>query len=221
MRIVCMGDSITEGYGLGEDQSVTYPSQLQHILNNGTEVLNYGVCSSCVIDTEYMGQPMGLPYIRQKKYHEALDAMGDIYIIMLGTNDANDGYDPNAKKRLPQDDLFSKNHLFTSSYRHIIRDILNVVPDAKIYLVSPIPINKCLWPKHQEKYLLKIIPQIKKLAKEFDLSYIDLHKEFEAIPDEHYLRLYQDDGLHPNTTGAMMIASIIANFVQPRESYSA
>ncbi len=213
MRIVCMGDSITEGFGLGNDSTVTYPAQLQHILNNGSEVLNYGVTCSCVTDTEYNGQPMGLPYIRQPRYQQALDAQGDKYIIMLGTNDANDGFDPETKKRIPQDDIFSKNHLFTSSYRHIIRDVQNAAPGAKIFLVSPIPINKCIWPKHQEKYLLKIIPQIKKLAKEFDLTYIDLHKEFEAIPDEHFLRLYQDDGLHPNTTGAMMIASIIANFV--------
>lgn len=213
MRIVCMGDSITEGFGLGDDDSLYYPSQLQHILNNGSEVLNFGVTCSCVTDAEYQGEPMGLPYVKQPKYQQALEAKGDKYIIMLGTNDANDGYDPETKKRNPRDDIFGKNHLFAGSYRRIIRDVKNSAPEAEIYLVSPIPINKCIWPKHQERYLLKIIPQIKKLAKEFDLHFIDLHKEFEAIPDEHFLRLYQEDGLHPNTTGAMLIASILANFV--------
>ncbi len=216
MRIVCMGDSITEGFGLGDDITLTYPYQLQHILNDGSEVLNFGVTCSCVTEAEYQGEPMGLPYIRQSRYQQALDAQGDKYIIMLGTNDANDGYDPETKKRDPRADMLSKNHLFSSSYRHIIRDVQNAAPNAQIFLVSPIPINNCIWPKHQERYLLKIIPQIKKLAKEFDLVFIDLHKEFEAIPDEHFLRLYQEDGLHPNSTGAMIIASILANFVQSR-----
>ena len=40
IRVICIGDSITEGYGLGDDPSVYYPSVLQELLGEDYEVFN-------------------------------------------------------------------------------------------------------------------------------------------------------------------------------------
>ena len=48
LRVVCIGDSITEGFGLGDDPSVYYPSLLQEFLGEEYEVFNEGVTCSCV-----------------------------------------------------------------------------------------------------------------------------------------------------------------------------
>lgn len=213
-KIVCIGDSITEGFGLGADPSVYYPTALKNYLGPNVEVHNKGVTSSCVINTEVDGRPVGLPYILQPKYAEALNLRGDIYIVMLGTNDASDGYDPATGQRDPHADLFAQFKLFEPCYQSIIDRIKSINSSAKIYLVAPIPIMKCIWPKHKEKYLVKLIPIIKKLAKDNNVSFIDLHKEFQLLPEDQLDKMYQKDGLHPSILGAMVIASLIAGYVK-------
>ena len=85
IKIVCIGDSITEGYGLGDDPSVYYPSLLQEFLGEEFHVFNEGVSGSCVTMMEEDGHTYGLPYVIQPEYDEALSIAGDIYVILLGT----------------------------------------------------------------------------------------------------------------------------------------
>jgi lysophospholipase L1-like esterase len=211
-----MGDSITEGFGLGNDSAIFYPTALNEYLGPAYSVLNKGVTSSCVIDHEIDGEVMGLPYVRQPRYTEAIAAQGDIYVIMLGTNDASDGYNPDTKKKEPLFNMIKQKEFFIPSYQTIINDVRKAVPKAKIFLVTPIPIMKCLWPKHQERYLAKLLPMIRHLARENKTYFIDLHKEFLLLPIEQLENLYQPDGLHPNVVGAQVIASIIAGFIKAK-----
>ena len=90
-KIVCMGDSITEGFGVEERES--YPYRLGVMLGEDYEVVNKGVCCSTAMNLKLDGQVMGFPYVRQERYREALAEKGDIYVILLGTNDAQDGMD--------------------------------------------------------------------------------------------------------------------------------
>ncbi len=215
-KIVCMGDSITEGFGLGNDSSVYYPTALNEYLGESYIVINKGVTSSCVINHEMDGEIMGLPYARQPRYTEAIAAQGDIYVVMLGTNDASDGYNPATKKKEPLYNMIKQKDLFTPCYQSIIDDIRKAVPHAKIFLVTPIPIMTCIWPKHQERYLAKFLPMIRHLARENKTYFIDLHKEFLLLPIEQLENLYLPDGLHPNIVGAQVIASIIAGFIRAK-----
>lgn len=215
-RIVCIGDSITEGFGLGDDPKAYYPSALNEFLGNKFEVYNKGVTSSCVIDHEEDGHVFGLPYKRQPRYKEALELAGDIYIIMLGTNDASDGYDEKSGKKDPYANMIKQKALFAPNYQSIIDAVKQSNSRAEIFLVTPIPIQECIWPKHQEMYLAKLLPIIKKLATENKCEFIDLHKEFERFPEELFSTLYLKDGLHPNITGANVIASIIASYLRKK-----
>lgn len=217
LRVVCIGDSITEGFGLGDDPSVYYPSLLQEFLGADYAVFNEGVTCSCVTMMEdETGHVFGLPYVLQPEYDEALALKGDIYIIMLGTNDAQDGMHDTEDITDPYFNLISFEPMFETFYQYIIDAVKSANPNALIYLAVPIPVLNCIWRKHQEKYLLQIIPHIKHLAKVNNLPLIDLHEEFLKLEEEKLKSLYLEDGLHPNQDGAFLIASIFAYVIGNR-----
>ncbi len=213
-KIVCMGDSITEGFGPVSVPGASYPTALNDFLGDAYWVFNQGKTSCCTINRELDGRVVGLPYAREQKYEEAIKLKGDIYIIMLGTNDAQDGLDPATGKKDPYSNLIALKEYFSEDYLSIIKDVREAVPDAVIFLVSPIPIKECIWPKHQEKYLAKLLPTIKKLARDNDCEFIDMHREFDSLPVEVVDTLYQADGLHPNIAGTNVLASMIANYLK-------
>ena len=217
IRIVCIGDSITEGFGLGDDPSVYYPSLLQEFLGEDYAVFNEGVTCSCVTMMEDdTGRTFGLPYVLQPEYDEALSLSGDIYVIMLGTNDAQDGMHDTEDIQDPYNNLISYEPLFETFYQYIIDGIRSAAPDALIYLVTPPPIHNCIWRKHQERYLKRLLPHIKNLAETNATQFIDLHEELSRLSDEELDAMYQEDGLHPNASGAFLIASTIAYVIGNR-----
>lgn len=206
--VICMGDSITEGYEL-DDETCTYPFLLQQFLGEEYEVFNHGVSQSCVSNVELDGKVCGLPYVRQERFREALELHGDIYVIMLGTNDAQDGLDDGLDVRDPYRDLISLEPEFEACYQAIIDAIRTAAPEALIFVVTPMPIGFCIW-RHQENYLERLLPHITAVAAKNRLPLIDLHGELLRMPEIELDALYQDDGLHPNVHGTMMIATIIA-----------
>ncbi len=208
IRIVCIGDSITEGFG--------YPSLLQEFLGDDYIVFNEGVSGSCVTMTETDDGICGLPYVLQPEYDEALSIEGNIYIIMLGTNDAQDGMDDITGTQNPYYNLIAYEPIFETCYQYIIDGIKSATPDALIYLVTPIPIRNCIWRKHQEEYLLQLLPHIKSLADQNGLPLIDLHEELLNLSMEELENLYLEDGLHPSDSGAFLIASMIAYVIGNR-----
>ncbi len=112
-KIVCMGDSITEGFGVEERES--YPYRLGVMLGEDYEVVNKGVCCSTAMNLKLDGQVMGFPYVRQERYREALAEKGDIYVILLGTNDAQDGMDDVEDVVNPLSNMISRKGEFVSS----------------------------------------------------------------------------------------------------------
>ena len=217
LRVVCIGDSITEGFGLGDDPSVYYPSRLQEFLGEDYAVFNEGVTCSCVTMMEDdTGRTFGLPYVLQPEYDEALSLAGDIYIIMLGTNEAQDGMHDTEDWQDPYFNMISFEPMFETFYQYIIDGVKSANPNALIYLVVPIPVRNCIWRKHQEKYLLQIIPHIKHLAEVNGLPLVDLHEEFLKLGDEKLNSIYLEDGLHPNPDGAFLIASMLAYVIGNR-----
>lgn len=217
LRVICIGDSITEGFGLGNDPSLYYPSRLQEFLGEDYTVFNEGVTCSCVTMMEDdSGRTFGLPYVLQPEYDEALSLAGDIYIIMLGTNDAQDGMHDTEDIQDPYFNMISFEPLFETFYQYIIDGVKSANPNALIYLVTPIPVLNCIWRKHQEKYLLQLIPHIRHLAEVNNLPLIDLHEEFLKLGEEQLASVYSEDGLHPNADGAFLIASILAYVIGNR-----
>lgn len=207
-----MGDSITEGFGLGDDASVYYPSRLQSYLGEEYQVFNQGVSGCCVTNIMVDGQVAGYPYARQDRYRDALVLKGDIYVIMLGTNDAKDGEYEDKSGFDPLNNMISYRKHFLPCYQDIINDVRGVNPDAIIYIVRPIPIMDCKIYTNNNKYLEMLFPYMRELVlSNRGLRKIDLYQTFMEVGFKERVDLYQDDGLHPNAKGADLIAKTIAD----------
>lgn len=210
-KIVCMGDSITEGFGV--DQKESYPAVLAKILGSGFTVVNKGLCSTTTINTENENGIMGYPYLLQDRYREALQEKGDIYVILLGTNDAQDGMDDTEDFIHEENNMISKKELFVPCYRQILTDIRKVNPKAEIYAGLPVPVQVCIWRKHQESYLKQIRACIREALADTDVKIIDLNGIFAVLPAAEQQKLYQADGLHPNAAGLALIAETVAKAI--------
>lgn len=207
-KIVCMGDSITEGFGLAAGCS--YPDRLQVLCGDACRVINKGVTCSTVLNVTLNGEVMGLPYVRQERYREALLEQGDVYVILLGTNDAQDGMDDVADFRYELCNMISRKAEFQGCYQRILSDVKTAAPHAQIYMGIPVPILHCIWRKHQESYLQELMPLYEKLLGENpSVKKIDVHGAFMALSETERQALYQADNLHPNEKGAELIARTV------------
>lgn len=208
IKVVCMGDSITEGFGV--EPSESYPSVLQNLLGEEYRVVNKGVCCTTALNVENEKGVMGMPYMRETRYREALSEKGDIYVVMLGTNDAQDGMDDTQDFKYEQNDMISRKADFVPCYRKILADIKEAAPQASIYAALPIPVQKCIWRKHQESYLKEIRACIREAAEAEQVPLLDVEGAFTALPSQEQKKLYQEDNLHPNKEGYRLIASTVA-----------
>lgn len=206
-KVVCIGDSITEGFEIGAEEN--YPAQLQKMLGEDYQVVNKGVCCSTVMNLLLDGEIMALPYVRQERFREALAEKGDIYIFMLGTNDAQDGRDDVEEITHENCNMIRYKEQFKEWYQYIIDRVKEAAPSAKLYLAMPMPVRNCIWRKHQERYLQQLFPYMEEiLAENKEMVKIDVHKAFEDLGEEAGC-LYLPDNLHPNPAGAELIAKTV------------
>ena len=198
VRVACIGNSITDGYGIGMAPVKGYPAQLQKKLGDGYEVKNFGVSARTMMNKG------DLSYMNELAWRDAKAFNPNIVIVKLGTND-------------------SKTHNWAKGadeYRQSMQamiDTLKALPsNPKIYLCSPIPAVKDSWTISDSIIVNGEMPIIQKLAKKNKCQFIDLHTLF------NYKDMMQRDGIHPNAKGAAKMAEIIfdvlANDPQPIQS---
>lgn len=185
IRIACVGNSITYGYGLQNPDVESYPAVLQKLLGDGYEVENFGVSARTLLqDGDY-------PYMKENKFKEALNFLPDIVTIKLGTNDSK-----------------SYNWKY---HGHFKRD-LNIMIDKfhslkshpKIYLCLPIPSDRKEWGISDSIIINGVIPYIKEVALERKLHVIDLYSALLPFYPQVYI-----DNVHPNKYGNVIIAEAL------------
>jgi len=81
IKIACVGDSITEGYGLACQSKTAYPILLDSILGSNYSVLN---CGRSATTLQKKGD---FPYWICKEFSNIFTYNPEIIIIKLGTND--------------------------------------------------------------------------------------------------------------------------------------
>jgi lysophospholipase L1-like esterase len=82
-RVACVGNSITEGYGIWDQKK--YPEHLQEMLGNDYNVQNFGVSSMTFANK---GPDDRMSYWNTDKFKAALEFNPEIVVIELGTNDS-------------------------------------------------------------------------------------------------------------------------------------
>ena len=192
VRVACIGNSITDGYGIGMSPVNGYPAVLQKKLGEGYLVKNFGVSARTMMNKG------DLPYMNELAWRDAQAFNPNIVVIKLGTND-------------------SKTHNWAhgaDEYRQSMQamiDTLKALPSKpKIYLCSPIPAFKDSWTINDSVIVNGEMPIIKKLAKKNKCQFIDLHTSYT------YGDMMLNDGIHPNAKGAAKMADIIFDAIEKK-----
>ena len=83
VRVACIGNSVTYGYGLEDPAAQSYPTILGQLLGEGYEVRNFGHSGSTLLRDGHN------PYVKTKEYAAALAFKPDVAVIHLGLNDTD------------------------------------------------------------------------------------------------------------------------------------
>lgn len=188
IRIVCVGDSITEGAGISMQNTSAYPAVLGQILGSNTQVLNAGRSATTL-------QKEGdFPYWTTNEFSNMFAFNPNIVIIKLGTNDTK-----------PQN---WNRERFEKDYQSLIDTIRSMPNQPKILLCIPVPVFESAWGINDSTLTAGVIPAIQLLAKSNQLETIDLNT---AMKDKGS---YFPDHIHPNEGGALIMATIIAEKIK-------
>jgi acyl-CoA thioesterase-1 len=201
IRIVALGDSITNGAGIGDvTEEDTYRLLLQECLSRTTgynvEVINAGVNGD--ISTTAI----------HRLERDVLQHKPCYVSIMFGVNDA--GY-----YRPATDSMADTPRVTAQDFRSNLKAIIEAVQGigAKPVLVTPVPMNSAYahkdFPAYVENGLNYLVDEyadiIRGLSSENGVPLIDVHRVFSTNPTTDEL---VPDGIHPNRAGHRFIADI-------------
>ncbi|MCQ2320018.1 MAG: GDSL-type esterase/lipase family protein [Bacteroidales bacterium] len=184
VKVACVGNSVTFGYGLENPEKESYPVQLQQLLGENYLVKNFGKSGATLLRKGHR------PYNEQEEYKNAIAFAGDIVVIHLGLNDTDPRDWPNYG-----DD-------FIKDYLTLIQDFRTANPNCKIYICRMTPIGHNHWrfKSGTRDWYWKIQHCIEVVAEQADCQLIDLQEILYHRPD-----LFPD-ALHPTKEGAGIIA---------------
>lgn len=182
VKIACVGDSITFGYGSSNPDTCSYPYHLGRLLGNGYKVGNFGLSGSTMMADSFF------PYYNSEEYKASLAFEPDVLVLMLGTNDSCFIPDRADKNR-----YIESAEMIFSSYEKLSTNpkiFYNLVPH--------------LYSNEQYANSIKdyILPMQKEIAKKHGYELIDLYS---VINDPSHL----SDGVHPTDIGYELIANTV------------
>ncbi len=190
IKVACVGDSITYGFGISNWPKYNYPKQLQKLLGKDYYIANFGVSGSCV------GAFADLPYKRTKVYKKSLEFKADILVFMLGSNDSK--YQNWTSKQTFKEEYLT---LLETYKNNNIKIYLCTIARAFHFEESNSPFTNY---KIQPDMVEKIAGIIKEIALEKNYELIDIN----SLTANNY-EWFSDDHVHPNKDGALAIAQEI------------
>ena len=193
--VVCVGDSLTFGVipSTAGKRDLTYPDVLAGLLGEDYEVLNLGKPGHTLTEA-------GVCYLKRPEYQQSIDAAADVYIIMLGTNDANlkDKWDAEA---------------YANDLAKVVDTYKEANPDTIIVLIAP-PIvlpNEQTGEQTIDMTLLEgfIHDTVQKTAEEKDALFLDLFAETTEHPE-----WIGSDGIHFTQEGYEAFGRFVYDGIQ-------
>ena len=183
IRIACVGDSITEGAGIENQFSNSYPSLLDGLLGDGFNVLNCGQGGATML------KKSDHSYWNTNEMYILLAFKPDIITIALGTND-------------------SKTHnwnadCYEQDYMAMIDMLKDSYPESEILICLPPPAFNHAWGINDSTITAGIIPILQRIATIHHLRVVDFY-----TPLTNSAALLPD-GIHPDEAGAKVLADIL------------
>ena len=187
LRIACIGNSVTYGYGHRNPASTSYPTQLSALLGPGYEVRNFGHSGATLLRRGHR------PYMQQQAYRDAIAFAPDKAIIHLGLNDTDPRNWPNYRDE------------FIPDYLALIDSLRKANPRVEFYICRMTPIfhGHARFQSGTRDWHAQIQHAIEEVAHLSGVHLIDLHEPLYHRPD-----LFAD-ALHPNPEGAAIIARTV------------
>lgn len=187
VKVACVGNSITYGYGIKERGKDSYPAKLQQMLGDRFLVGNFGKSGATLLNKGHR------PYMQQEEFKKALAFAGDIVVIHLGINDTDPRNWPNYRDSFIQD------------YRALIDSFKVVNPKCRILIarLTPIADRHPRFESGTRDWHDEIQLAIENIAKYKDVQLIDFHEPLYPYP---YILA---DAIHPNEEGAEILAKTV------------
>ncbi len=201
IKIVALGDSITNGKGIGDvGEEDTYRHLLQvdlsRMLKCHVEVINAGVNGDITTTA--------IPRLER----DVLQHKPDYVTIMFGVNDA--GF-----YRPINDSMADTPRVTAQDFKINLNYIIDAIKQigSKPILVTPLPMNEFYahkdFPPYLENGLNYLVDKyadiIREISANRNIPLIDTNKAFNDDPDTYKLI---PDGIHPNKCGHRFIADI-------------
>ena len=206
MRILFQGDSITDGNRYKDEESRWDKNhQIGHsyvYIVTGLLGLKYPDRNYEFINRGISGNRVTDLLARWQK--DALDINPDVLSVLIGTNDANHPYEDESNNTGCQK--------YEEAYRLILKKSREQNPNLKIIMLESF---ECVESQDKREVPLEIRQKraisirkiIKKLAEEFDATFIPLNELFaEAIKKTGNPKYWLWDGIHPTEAGHALIA---------------
>lgn len=191
-RVLFIGDSITDCGRNTDPEKIGagYPRLVRDYLRakdpaGAPEVINVGISGNKVTN------------LRDRWQADVLNNKPDVLSIKIGINDVWHA-------------LGGRNQgiaiePFTATYRQLLTDTRRALPDCQLILCEPTVIQPPS-PAEGNELLKPYVKAVGELADEFDAILVPLHAPFlsacQARPDLPWA----PDGVHPSSTGHMLIA---------------
>lgn len=187
IKVACIGNSITYGYGLPDRVTQSYPVQLQKMLGESYQVENFGKSGATLLNKGHR------PYMQQDEYHRAIDFAGDIVVIHLGINDT----DPR--------DWPDYRDFFVKDYIALIDSFRVANPEARIMIarLTPIADRHPRFLSGTRDWHGEIQLAIENVACYAGVQLIDFHKPLYPYP------FMLTDAVHPDPEGAFVLAQTV------------
>ena len=194
VRIACVGDSITWGYGVPNRLTQAYAAVLQKRLGKGYDVLNCGHGGATALKHLPPHHPGWMvSYWQVPQFKQATRFKPNIVIIMLGTNDSNPYNRTNVQ------------HHFTQDYSALVRHFQNLSTHPRIFICLPPSLeNGAVHGPHPALPVHSVVPRIVRIVHAMHLTGINI---FHAIAGRW--KFFNGDHIHPNVMGQKLMANVI------------
>jgi acyl-CoA thioesterase-1 len=190
IKVACVGDSITYGYGVEEREVNNYPKQLGDLLGSRFEVRNFGRNSAT------MSRVGDHPYANTDEFKAALAWQPDMIIIILGTNDT--------KPRNWKNQTF-----FEQETCWLIDQFRSLMSKPQVWACLPVPVYSDTGGITGHILDDWVIPALMEVTTDNKIPIIDLKYALTGYPEMF------PDKIHPNAAGATLIAQTIFQAIRP------
>lgn len=199
IRVACVGDSITYGYGIANRAKESYPAQLQRLLGSGYEVRNFGNSGRGIYLHSWRGKERrGYRYMPEHK--AALEWQPQIVVCNLGIND--NGEFLKTERRAPG--------TFRDDYLKLLADYQALPSKPKLYIwgkLAPLAPGQKFY-RSPEPFLMQTA--LAEVAARTGAIAIDMQEPLRPL-----LLTAFPDKIHPTAQGAKVIAETVAAALKP------